>query len=218
MRTQLALNHTVSLTNRRWWGQLLNSQLLDGIDVFRIFVCSQHGDLHTGLQGQIFPDLFVVIGTAFPTWGVVACCEAGDGEQVCYHFDLSSPWGSWEMRRCVLQSLVPSGHGGTSSTLESCANKFICHVYLNNPKGNQPWIFIGRTDAEAEAPILWPHDAKSWLIGKDSDAGKDWRQKEKGCQRMRWIDSITNSRDMNLSNLWEIVEVREAWHAAVQGS
>ena len=48
-----------------------------------------------------------------------------------------------------------------------------------NPKGNQPWIFIGRTDAEVEAPILWPPDVKSWLIGKDPDAGKDWRQKEK---------------------------------------
>ena len=49
-----------------------------------------------------------------------------------------------------------------------------------NPKGNQPWIFIGRTDAEAEAPILWPPDANSWFIGKDPDAGKDWRQEEKG--------------------------------------
>ena len=49
-----------------------------------------------------------------------------------------------------------------------------------NPKGNQPWIVIGRTDAEAEAPILWPRDEKSWLIGKDPDAGKDWRQKKKG--------------------------------------
>ena len=49
-----------------------------------------------------------------------------------------------------------------------------------NPKGNQPWIFIGRTDVEAEAPILWPLDAKSWLNGKDPDAGKDWRQMEKG--------------------------------------
>ena len=49
-----------------------------------------------------------------------------------------------------------------------------------HPKGNQPWIFTGRTDAEAEAPILWPHDAKSWLIRKDPDAGKDWRQEEKG--------------------------------------
>ena len=49
-----------------------------------------------------------------------------------------------------------------------------------NPKGNQPWIFIGRTNAKAEAPILWPHDAKSWLIRKDPDAGEDWRQEEKG--------------------------------------
>ena len=73
-----------------------------------------------------------------------------------------------------------------------------------------------RTDAEVEAPILWPPDAKSQLTGKDPDAGKDRRQK-KGCQRMRWIDSITNSKDMNLSNLWEIVEVREAWRAAVHG-
>ena len=48
-----------------------------------------------------------------------------------------------------------------------------------NPKGNQPWILIGRTDAEAEAPVLWPPDAKNWLIGKDPDARKDWRQKEK---------------------------------------
>ena len=54
-----------------------------------------------------------------------------------------------------------------------------------NPKGNQPWIFIGRTDAEAEAPVLGPPDAKSWLIGKDPGAGKDWKQKEKGVQRMR---------------------------------
>ena len=49
-----------------------------------------------------------------------------------------------------------------------------------NPKRNQPWIFTGRTGAEAEAPILWPSDAKNWLIGKDPDAGKDWRQEEKG--------------------------------------
>ena len=49
-----------------------------------------------------------------------------------------------------------------------------------NPKGNQPWVLIGRTDAEAETPILWPPDVKSQLIGKDPDAGKDWRQREKG--------------------------------------
>ena len=53
-------------------------------------------------------------------------------------------------------------------------------IQLVHPKGNQFWIFIGRTDAEAEAPVLWPPDAKNWLIGKDPDAGKDWRQEEKG--------------------------------------
>ena len=67
-----------------------------------------------------------------------------------------------------------------------------------NPKGNQPWIFTGRTDAEAKAPILWPPDANSQLTGKDPDVGKDWRQ-EKGTKRMRWLDGITKSMDMSFS-------------------
>ena len=83
--------------------------------------------------------------------------------------------------------------------------------------GNQPWIFIGRTDAEAEGPILWPHVVKSHLIGKESEAKKDWRQKEKGAQRIRWLDSITNSMDMNLSKVLEMVEDRRGWHAMVYG-
>ena len=60
---------------------------------------------------------------------------------------------------------------------ESLGSKEIKPV---NPKGNQPWIYIGGTDAEAEIPVLWPPDMKSWLIGKDPDAGKDWGQEEKG--------------------------------------
>ena len=83
-----------------------------------------------------------------------------------------------------------------------------------NPKGNQPWIFIGRTDAEV--PILWPPDVKSWLIGKDPDAGKDWRQVQKGMtedEMFGWHHWL----DMCLSKLQEIVEDREVWCCAVHG-
>ena len=73
-----------------------------------------------------------------------------------------------------------------------------------NPKGNQPGIFTGRADAKGEAPILWPPDAKSQLIGKDPDAQEDWGQ-----QRMRWSDSITSSLDISLSKLLEIAKDRE---------
>ena len=70
-----------------------------------------------------------------------------------------------------------------------------------NPKGKQSWIFIGRTDAEAEAPTLWTSDAKNQLSGKDPDAGKDWRQEEKGRQRLRWLDGITDSMDMSFEQI-----------------
>ena len=83
------------------------------------------------------------------------------------------------------------------------------------PKGNQSWLFIARTDAEA--PIIWLPDVKSWLIGKDLDDQRDGGKWRKGQQRMRWLNSITYSMGTNLSKLQEIVEDRVAWQAAVYG-
>ena len=118
--------------------------------------------------------------------------------------DHKEGWGSknWCFQTVMLEKTL-------ESSFDSKAIKPV------NLKGNQPWIFIGRIDAEAL--ILWPPDAKSWLIGKDHNAGKDWGQEKKEVTEIRWLDNIIDSMEMNLNKLQEIVEDREPWNTTVCG-
>ena len=123
-----------------------------------------------------------------------------------WELDHKEGWApeNWCFRTMVLEK-----------TLQENSSRLDSKIKPVNLKGNQPWIFIGKT--EAEAPILWPPDVKSRLIGKEPDAGKVWGQKEKGTTEDEMVGWHHWLHRHELSKLWELVMDREAGHAAVHG-
>ena len=134
-----------------------------------------------------------------------------------YGFSSSHVW-MWELD--YKESWAPKNCFWTVMLEKTLESPLDCkEIQLVHPKGNQSWIFIGswNSNVEAETPILWPPDVKNWLIWKDPMLEKTEDRRRRVLQKMRWLNGITNSMDMNLSKHWELVMIRKACKVSVWG-